>query len=177
MADPTTAYATEPGYLTSIDEMVARFGQFAIEVANDETTPNKFALAMAEGTDEVVQFLQKRASFEALAANRWARSKATILACWHFSGFGGEMQNSGLSEERERVLDLLEKVFEGKMDIPNIEYSGEENADACPVVTNMAVDLMRLPATRTVTSASTGMRRGVPAFKDYPTSYPRRPNG
>ena len=157
--------------------MTARLSSYAVEVADEETTPYKFEIVMADATDEVMMYCQKRATFEQLAANRWARGKATVLACYYFSCFAGEVPNAGLDAEREKIMDQLQNVFEMKTDIPGITYSGEENQDACPVVSNLAVDLTRLPAIRTVAPASTGMRRGIPAYRDLPTSYPRRPYG
>lgn len=177
MADPTTAYATDPYSLTSKLEMEAMLSSYGVDVLDSETplTPQKWELAIGLGSDEVMLYCQRRASGALLAANRWARGKATIIACYHISGFAGESHNATFAEERDTAKDQLEMVAEGKMDIPGIEYSGLENKGAGPVGSNLAVDLRVFPSVRVVPKLSSGQRQGVPGFPYLPGTY--RPPG
>lgn len=176
MALPTpSAITVPPAFLTTQDEMTLQISKYAADILNETIVqnPNMWNYAIATASDDVLFYLQKRATAELLAGNRWARQKATILACWHFSGFAGEPHNAAFEVEKDTAIEQMTMVMDGKADIPGIVYGTEDNKGSVPVGSNLSVDMQRLPVIRVVRPATTGRPAGYPVTYDVPTSYPR----
>lgn len=87
--------------------------------------------AIEDATDTINQYCLLRYTAEELAANRWVRKRATILACQSLSGRRGNPQQ--FAPQAERVLDELERVQSGNLDVPRLPKQ-------IPSHTNLLID-------------------------------------
>lgn len=159
MSIVSTAIDNPPAFLTSEDEIKYNLSSDTVTWINTIANANLWNWHIANASDTVLAYCQKFATIDQLAANRWARARATELARDALMTVDGEPYNHQFRAQAEAALEQLKSVKDGEIDIPGMTENGEQIKGAGPAVVNFAID-MQIPGgqVRVDRSASGGSR-------------------
>lgn len=121
---------------TSQAEIERVWGETAVDLRTDDlvSTTTLFTEIVAEATDTINLYLNRRYEASVMSENAWVRRAATWVGCYLLSRRRG---NPGqYYEEYERILALLDQIKHNALDLPRAPV----RSDAIPVGTNYTID-------------------------------------
>lgn len=140
----TTTYCT-------LDHVRNRLSSAGVTLRLDDAPPNADEV-LDEAAAEIDQYLLRQYTSEELATSRWVKHKAADIAALFLCERRGNPPPSSIEMKAQKAYQILEKILEGQMQVPDIP----SRKRTFPVMSNVRTILRPYPRTVVERTRSTG---------------------
>lgn len=151
----TTAYC-------SITDVQNRLSAEGVTLRTDDSPPTSYGEVITEASTEIDEYCLHRYTAANLAVSDWVRFRASVIAAVLLCERRGNPVPRSLEKRYDKLMERLEKVREGTLNIPDLAMRKEE----VPVLSNVRIRLDPFPRTVVENNRSTGTPEGYRQHAD-----------